>query len=625
MMSLRQSWINTGMLKLIIKNNLFPAKVSLIIFIGVYAITAISGFPGGTDILCVFVFCLSALILTIIYPCYLQSYLVDKTKSSVIASLPLKTKSIWFTNYLAGYLIALVTLLIEGILLIVMVSIRNNDYTSDLFYRFIIMIFVLLFVYYTITFLVCSISGRRLGQVIFSIFMYFLPVILIIGFIFIEPYLVPVAMQGIDSFYFYLMIPLVAGLDFINNGSNYIYFHLFTAGLLLIASYYIYKHRENEYVGEPLVYHKINIFIKAGVVIAISIVVFCLVLMAGDIDINYGFSGTLWMLLLYLIVCISVTLIVEIMFKGRHIYRNLIVYLFIASLVFTVNYFVVNNRYLKITDTYMSDENLIITRMFKNDEGTIQDISLSFDASLSFELRKYLSKHRDMIHCDNNHDGLVRLTFFGSQDYDLYVEKDVLINFFENDGRKYFDDIKNYQGIESEDYVIFAIDDLQIYLNQAELRELLAMTSVQEIKPADLINKQLQYCYGNNSENSYYFLSSPEIISFLESPELIKRSTLIDEAFALFDSIVDDYNDDYDLLLEQALVRGLAGKQINLYYCEYNQTALKDFNDHQVFFENEYQIVTEDNMKISLMINFVIEMIDNEIVVTSIEVGGTNE
>ena len=62
--------------------------------------------------MCVVVYAISAVVLTTAYPSFIQSYMIDKTKASIVKALPLSSKCIWFTNYLAGYLIVLVTLLI---------------------------------------------------------------------------------------------------------------------------------------------------------------------------------------------------------------------------------------------------------------------------------------------------------------------------------------------------------------------------------------------------------------------------------------------------------------------------------------------------------------------------------
>ncbi len=160
MMNLRKSWVNVSLLKLIIKNNLFPAKISLIIFTAVYLLSLLV-INSDLNVICLIVFAFSAVILTFIYPCYLQSYLVDKNKSALIVSLPLDTRTVWLTNYLAGYLIAFVTLLLEGIMLVIMMFVLKLDYIpNNLYLRFLLTVIILLFIYYTITFLVCCMSRK---------------------------------------------------------------------------------------------------------------------------------------------------------------------------------------------------------------------------------------------------------------------------------------------------------------------------------------------------------------------------------------------------------------------------------------------------------------------------------
>ena len=292
MMNSRKSWVNIPLLKNIIKNNLFPAKVSLIIFVGVFILSLISGSNSGFSQICIVVYGISAVVLTTIYPCFIQSYQVNKTKSSMMCSLPLTTRCVWFTNYLAGYLIALVTLLIEGLGLMMFLGLNNAGTEGNIFIRFIMAIFLLLFIYYTLTYLVCSLSGNRLGQVVFSLAAYALPVILLLGLIYISPKLVPSNLDlGINDTYLYLTFPLAAGMQFIYSAYPHIFFHLFLGIVTLICSYYVYKNRENEYIGEPLVFRRIIIVLKAILIIAVTICGFGVILLVSKINITYGFKG----------------------------------------------------------------------------------------------------------------------------------------------------------------------------------------------------------------------------------------------------------------------------------------------------------------------------------------------
>ena len=306
MMNSRKSWVNIPLLKNIIKNNLFPAKVSLIIFVGVFILSLISGSNSGFSQICIVVYGISAVVLTTIYPCFIQSYQVNKTKSSMMCSLPLTTRCVWFTNYLAGYLIALVTLLIEGLGLMMFLGLNNAGTEGNIFIRFIMAIFLLLFIYYTLTYLVCSLSGNRLGQVVFSLAAYALPVILLLGLIYISPKLVPSNLDlGINDTYLYLTFPLAAGMQFIYSAYPHIFFHLFLGIVTLICSYYVYKNRENEYIGEPLVFRRIIIVLKAILIIAVTICGFEVILLVSKINITYGFKGQSLLFLIYILTIIK--------------------------------------------------------------------------------------------------------------------------------------------------------------------------------------------------------------------------------------------------------------------------------------------------------------------------------
>ena len=122
------SLFNLPLFKNTVKSNLVISKASLLIFLGFFILSIIESSIGY---ICIAVFVLSSVILTTAYPCIIQGYFIDKTKSTLLKSLPLNTKCIWFTNYLSGYLIVLVTLLIEGIGLILLSLIGQNNYFFD--------------------------------------------------------------------------------------------------------------------------------------------------------------------------------------------------------------------------------------------------------------------------------------------------------------------------------------------------------------------------------------------------------------------------------------------------------------------------------------------------------------
>ena len=630
MMNLRKSWVNVSLLKLIIKNNLFPAKISLIIFTAVYLLSLLV-INSDFNVICLIVFAFSAVILTFIYPCYLQSYLVDKNKSALIVSLPLDTKTVWLTNYLAGYLIALVTLLLEGIMLVIMMFVLKLDYIpNNLYLRFLLTIIILLFIYYTITFLVCCMSGERLGQVAFSIMFYCMPLILIAGFTYISPRLVPMTIESVDSWYYFMMIPLAAGIGFIQNGSHYLLIHFLTAVLLLILSYYVYKHRENEYVGEPLVFFKISIFLKMGLIIVGTILFFCLILIATKFDLNYGLSGILMMFLIYMIIGILVSLIVEVIFKGSHIYRNLAIYIPVIAMVFGLNYLIVNERYLNF---YKNEENLLgsINNIYLSD----YNYSLELDTEMVRDVQDYLSKHRNKIYVDEyfekQKERMSVHIYNDNVSYDLFTDSDLIVDFFENEGNKYFDEFFEYDDLVDEKYISTYINfdeyhGINFYFNQDDINKLMASINNQKIVPKDLIEKDFIEFYG--SHDKWIIPLDDQLFDIIKDEAFLKRSIFVDEANTYLYDLTSEIASTSYAPQFQAVLENVVGEKISLYYLntetEYD-FGLEEFSDTQVIYSSLYNVVTRSDEEHSIVVKYTAEKNGDTFVVTSIEAGELDE
>lgn len=630
MMNLRKSWVNVSLLKLIIKNNLFPAKISLIIFTAVYLLSLLV-INSDFNVICLIVFAFSAVILTFIYPCYLQSYLVDKNKSALIVSLPLDTKTVWLTNYLAGYLIALVTLLLEGIMLVIMMFVLKLDYIpNNLYLRFLLTIIILLFIYYTITFLVCCMSGERLGQVAFSIMFYCMPLILIAGFTYISPRLVPMTIESVDSWYYFMMIPLAAGIGFIQNGSHYLLIHFFTAVLLLILSYYVYKHRENEYVGEPLVFFKISIFLKMGLIIVGTILFFCLILIATKFDLNYGLSGILMMFLIYMIIGILVSLIVEVIFKGNHIYRNLAIYIPVIAMVFGLNYLIVNERYLNF---YKNEENLLgsINNIYLSD----YNYSLELDTEMVRDVQDYLSKHRNKIYVDEyfekQKERMSVHIYNDNVSYDLFTDSDLIVDFFENEGNKYFDEFFEYDDLVDEKYVSTYINfdeyhGINFYFNQDDINKLMASINNQKIVPKDLIEKDFIEFYG--SHDKWIIPLDDQLFDIIKDEAFLKRSIFVGEANTYLYDLTSEIASTSYAPQFQAVLENVVGEKISLYYLntetEYD-FGLEEFSDTQVIYSSLYNVVTRSDEEHSIVVKYTAEKNGDTFAVTSIEAGELDE
>lgn len=631
MMNSRKSWVNIPLLKNIIKNNLFPAKVSLIIFVGVFILSLISGSNSGFSQICIVVYGISAVVLTTIYPCFIQSYQVNKTKSSMMCSLPLTTRCVWFTNYLAGYLIALVTLLIEGLGLMMFLGLNNAGTEGNIFIRFIMAIFLLLFIYYTLTYLVCSLSGNRLGQVVFSLAAYALPVILLLGLIYISPKLVPSNLDlGINDTYLYLTFPLAAGMQFIYSAYPHIFFHLFLGIVTLICSYYVYKNRENEYIGEPLVFRRIIIVLKAILIIAVTICGFGVILLVSKINITYGFKGQSLLFLIYILIGMIVAIIVEIIFKGRHVYRNLLIYVPVLAIVFGANFMIANKQYLSgINNSRYEVTADLVAELAGNQEY----LSLSLNNEVTKEFLNYLSKHRDDLHFekydDEQQDLAMMYTYYqyehGLDDdyysYSIYyINKKAVIDFFNGPGNKYFDKLLNYtEGLKKEKSLICYVNDYAVYLNKEEIQELIKLLPNQEIKPKNIFSIKTYNLLNPDSVN--YLISSNEAITnFITSDELIERAVFIENCR----DVIDDINSDSTKFEEQ--IKAVVSTQfshetIDMVYPNGDSTVIAFSND-EVIYQGTYEVVTKEGNNYTYPLEFTLKKGDDGVIVNDIKVGG---
>lgn len=630
MMNSRKSWVNIPLLKNIIKNNLFPAKVSLIIFVGVFILSLISGSNSGFSQICIVVYGISAVVLTTIYPCFIQSYQVNKTKSSMMCSLPLATRCVWFTNYLAGYLIALVTLLIEGLGLMMFLGLNNAGTEGNIFIRFIMAIFLLLFIYYTLTYLVCSLSGNRLGQVVFSLAAYALPVILLLGLIYISPKLVPSNLDlGINDTYLYLTFPLAAGMQFIYSAYPHIFFHLFLGIVTLICSYYVYKNRENEYIGEPLVFRRIIIVLKAILIIAVTICGFGVILLVSKINITYGFKGQSLLFLIYILIGMIVAIIVEIIFKGRHVYRNLLIYVPVLAIVFGANFMIANKQYLSgINNSRYEVTADLVAELAGNQEY----LSLSLNNEVTKEFLNYLSKHRDDLHSEKYDDEQQDLAMMYTYQYEhgldddyysysiYYINKKAVIDFFNGPGNKYFDKLLNYtEGLKKEKSLICYVNDYAVYLNKEEIQELIKLLPNQEIKPKNIFSIKTYNLLNPDSVN--YLISSNEAITnFITSDELIERAVFIENCR----DVIDDINSDSTKFEEQ--IKAVVSTQfshetIDMVYPNGDSTVIAFSND-EVIYQGTYEVVTKEGNNYTYPLEFTLKKGDDGVIVNDIKVGG---
>lgn len=620
MMSSRTSWVNQTLFRNVVKNNLFPAKVSLIVFWGVFILASIAADGTGMGQLCIAVYAISAVVLTTVYPSFIQSYMIDKTKASIVKTLPLSSKCIWFTNYLAGYLIVLVTLLIEGIGVIFIDIFRSYTVVeSILFYRFILMIFVLLFIYYTITYLAASMAGNRLGQIIFSIVAYTLPVALLLSLMLFSIYLVPGQINQIGDRYAKLVFPVFAGLEFIDTGNKTIFIHCLGAMVFLVISYYVYVNRNDEYIGEPLVFRKMGLILKAGIMLIVTVAIFYLILFMNQIDITFGVKGILDLLLIYMVIGVIIAIFIEIIFKSTYIYRKLLIYLPILLIFFGINYVFANNQYHQVVSELFSKETISGDLYINNRKSDVLLLNLDHDNLLG--LIDYLNDNLDSVHAleyGSNEELMVLNLYNASDDFyknDLhyYFDFKVVIDYFNKSDSDYLNTVRDF---ENKKYLTGYYQEKSLYLSPENINQLYQITKDQKITADDLIDANMLNL-NSDDYHQYIIKLNDQVKEFLESDSIVKQSKFVDDCYNYIsdNNLLVDLDSPVAKFIEDEL---LIDDLTSLYD---DVVELIEFDNNYVIYRANVTALNEDeSFEISLDLKF--EKLNDEIVISSIRKAG---
>ena len=406
-------------------------------------------------------------------------------------------------------------------------------------------------------------------------------------------------------------------MEFIQDGSNLIIlFHVFIALIFLLLSYFVYKNRDDEYIGEPLVYSKIILFFKSGVILGITILVFYLIVGLGKLDISLDSNSIILLLLVYLIIGIIVGIVVETIFKNQYIYRKIAIYAVILIASFLMNYFVANNIYERSIDSILEESN-VIGVMYDNYSAYG---GIEFKDSDLNDLVNWLDNNRENIKRDNgyNENNLVSLYIYdeagsNSNVYTYTFTKQGLYEYFNQRGNDYFNDLVG--DFRNEKYLNVYFDDKNYYLNTNQVNKLYQMCKEQSLKIQDYFNKDVINLIDFEG-NSYFIKDNDKVKEFIIN-ECSSQTELINKC----DEFLDDENNYLDTdnsLVKNYIEENYDIKNINdLYFTGYQKLG---FDETQVSYSLELSATSEED---SYSGNIIIDLkeVDNEIVIVSIRGG----
>lgn len=449
-MKYNRYWINYPLLKNVLKNNILPTKISLLLFGGFLLMGILN--EGALQV-AFGIFLISAFLLTTIYAGVVQGYLTSKTDSTYMRSLPISTVSLWLTQYIAGFLLIIVPLCLEIFCLVIVGSTRYLVF-NNVFPQIFIAAWILVFIYYSISFFVVCITGKRIGQFLFSLAFFFVPAGLYFGVLSVGAMLSIGRVTTYRSDIFYIFLPVLSGIEYVfrEGGQHweYLFMHLCTGTLFFIGSYFAYKYRPLEKTDEIILFNTMNYVIRLVIIIVCAMGVFCI--FAYGTNLSYTYSGkefTLY-IALYIVIAIVIAMSLELVFNNRHIYRTLGIYIPIICFSIFTCYQVGNYNYHEMINQ-IKTKDIVSIEIVRYTGGTesLSYMNIDIDVKTIDKMITYLEEHEEYLYTQvSENKTIVRLTVEGYQkefsdycDIDYFVEESCFKEMLEKDNHAILNEI----------------------------------------------------------------------------------------------------------------------------------------------------------------------------------------
>ncbi|MFV0396178.1 MAG: hypothetical protein ACK5LC_17630 [Coprobacillaceae bacterium] len=551
-MKYKKSWVNKALLINILKNNLLPLKVSLLLFSGFTLLGIIS---EGAFIMAIGIFLVSAFVLTTIYAGIVQGYLSNKTDSTYMRTLPIASSTLWFTQYLAGFILIIIPLLIQ-IFCIYISSIQYETYMLEAFLsKMFFSAIVLVFIYYSISFFVVCISGKRIGQFLFSLAFYSIPAGLYIGIALIGKTLAMGDINNSSLDNIRLFLPVLSGIDFLTNYDittwPFLIFHLFIGVSFFIGSYFVYKHRPLEKTDEIIIFSPTNYMIRIVIVFAGTMAIYLLFIYGANLVYAHEGNAFILNIVLYIIIGIVFALGMELLFKSTHIYRSLAIYIPLICLSIFACYQTGNYNYIKEKEKIQDMDTISITVGEYHDEVFYQWIQSELSKETVTKLIDYLEKHKEQVYTSVYPIGdIVDIHIFGYKN-DPYM--DTII---------YEDEVPNYVTQTSRVDLTYYVEeqvfkDFLMENDAAMLGEIMKYRIDQELDI--ILSEPYWQVYNSNAivegEGVYYPNTDGEMVSLFSSNDLKDIKSILSNRKYQYEDLFKRYT--YDIRWEYSYINSV--------------------------------------------------------------------
>jgi hypothetical protein len=517
--------IHLPLLKNLIKNHILPAKISLLLFSGFLLLGTIN---EGAKQFANLIFLLSAFILTTTYASIIQNYLCDKTTAIYVKTFPLSSFSQWITQYLAGFLLIIGTLFIEMMCLVVAYNLEMvlPIWEMNLVFKdMLVATFMLVFFYYSISFFVVCITGKQLGQFIFTVAFYFVPVLLYLGIFRVGELLNVGYTNGQVDQIWSLLLPFVSGLQYLAGQSwSYLCIHLVLSLAFFIGSYFVYSYRPLEKTDEIIVFKVVNYGIRIILVLACTMIIYILIMQT--IDLSYTYSGYRFLLsiALYIFGGLVIALAIEMFFKNEHIYRTLCIYLpficfsvFICYQVGLYHYTSLKEELIK-HDTVEMVVHLYTDNMINSDNDNY--IRGSITSTTFNKITEYLETHKEDVYSDIiPNENTVYITFNSSttmfyHTIEYFICEDTFQDILKTCGQEIVTSIVTYQKeqVKLAKHWIVSKEEVKAMVSQEQLLQALDAIVVSEYSFSNIFNNNIVSISSSDLYLDIYFISNLDSI-----------------------------------------------------------------------------------------------------------------